>query len=155
VISDVDYSGFLYITVHVDYGLKKTGGYDNIDGSAVNSVEIENYGDYEFSFAIDGNSLDTQTIQNMNLFKHDPGFMGIVSDEMGNPLEGRTVRIYGPDDELLATLNTNEDGFYSFYYKHKGRQAYYTIEVETMGGLKLSQQVLLKSNKFAVVNFEI
>ncbi len=57
--------------------------------------------------------------------------------------------------DLTAILQSDEDGFYSYLHKHKGKPEYYTVQIETTSGYIESKQVLLKANKFVAVNFQI
>jgi len=148
------YQGLAYITVHVDYGLKKTGGYQKgANDNALNTPNIENYWDHEFF--VSGMASHSRIIENMNVFKHDPGFAGVVTDSMDNPVEGVTVRIFNPSGDPIAELQTDEDGFYSYQYKHRGKPQYYTVQIETPSDYTESKQVLLKAHHIVVVNFQI
>ncbi|MHA2064668.1 MAG: DUF7507 domain-containing protein, partial [Candidatus Thorarchaeota archaeon] len=157
-------TGLIYVTIHLDYGLKGTLGYQkNANDDAVDALTqtiiIQNYGDYAFSYT--GTSLhsiveDTQTVQNENTFKRNPGFGGLVTDEFGNPIEGYTVIVYDPDGNIIGEAVTDEDGFWFIYYKHKGRRKLFTIELyDDLGNFVTDQTVELKANKFAEVNFVI
>jgi hypothetical protein len=54
---------------------------------------------------------------------------------------------------------TDEDGFYQYPYKHKGKSTTYTIVllVDTAKGIpeEMTEPATIKANKFAVVNFVI
>ena len=157
-ITNNGYTGPLYITIHLDYGLKKiAGGYSNDgtnDATATagksSCSTIEDGVDYEF--AVSDAFSDNDSISNMNVFKHDPGIGGLVLDVNGNPLKGIKVQIYDPTGKLLATVYTDEDGWYMYNYKHTGKAATYTIELPDYS---LQQSVTLKANSFVVVNFQI
>jgi hypothetical protein len=147
--------GFLYVTVHLDYGLKGTTGYipnannDALDVDDEVTVLIPNLGDY--TFAVSGSQNDSRAIQNSNDFKKIPGFGGLVLDGVEDPVAGATVDIT-LNDAPLSTATTDEDGWYMFVYKHTGKPARYTVELQ---GYTLSQSGTLKANKFAEVNFVV
>jgi hypothetical protein len=143
-------AGFLYINIHLDYGLKKTGELDK--GSANNAGPICDNQIYNFSATESGGFSSEDEIKNLNVLKRDPGFMGLVTDTEGNPCEGVTVVIYGPDGTLLATVATNNDGWYCYDYKHTGKATSFIIKLPDYN---LLQPALLKANKFVVVNFQI
>ncbi len=154
-----DYSGPIYITIHLDISWKKTLGALSKDasGNALDGlspspqpVKIPN-GD-DFSFSVSGPFSDSDTIYNVNVFKCDPGFAGIVTDAIGNPIKGVKVQIYGPDDKLIATVYTDQDGWYMYNYKHTGKAATFTIKLPDYNQQK---SVTLKANSFVVVNFTI
>ncbi|MFX0200112.1 MAG: LamG-like jellyroll fold domain-containing protein, partial [Candidatus Hodarchaeota archaeon] len=132
ISGNVPDSGLAYITIHLDYGLKKEIGFANALDDAQNYGDdgifdtdddwyISNYESYQFFYSDDTDEIDTEEIQNINVFKHDPGFAGLVLDGSDTPVSGVKVEIYDPDGCLLTTVFTDEDGFYFFYYKHKGK----------------------------------
>jgi hypothetical protein len=148
-----DPGGFLYVTVHLDYGLKGTTGYipnfnnDALDAADGLTVLIPNLDDYTFS--VSGSQNDSRTIQNSNDFKKIPGFGGLVLDGVGDPVAGATVEIT-LNGAWLANATTDGDGWYMFVYKHTGKPAAYTVELQGYG---LSASGTLKANKFAEANF--
>ena len=87
------------------------------------------------------------------VFKHDPGFAGIVTDSTNTPVEGIQIQIYDPSNKLLANVITDEDGFYFFYYKHTGKAATYTIKV--VGHPELTTKVTIKANQIVQVDFKL
>ncbi|HKZ64043.1 MAG TPA: hypothetical protein VJ400_06335, partial [Thermoplasmata archaeon] len=154
-------SGFAYIAIHMDYGLKGTVGWtkgtsnEAIGSGAYSGVTILDLATYTFSFAVTAGSSTTSpgsaTIQNENTFKHDPGFAGLVlTASDGTPVEGVTVKIYKPNGQPLATLTTDVDGFYFYNYKHTGKPA--TFKIVCSGQ---PVYVLVKANAFVWVNFYI
>jgi hypothetical protein len=157
----VQESGLVYVTIHLDYGLKGTGGYQKGDNDDANNedpeYDIPNYGDYEFS--VSGDMEDTQVIQNMNRFKHNPGFGGLVTDEFGDPIEGYTVRVFDSESNEIGNATTDEDGFYIIYYKHKGKGEIFTVKLyddpDPEADPVQEKEVYLKANKFVEVNFVI
>jgi uncharacterized repeat protein (TIGR01451 family) len=151
VTGEAPASELIYVTIHLDYGLKSTVGYQqNYNDDAIDyeteDIIIPNLGTYKFS--VNGDMADSDEVQNQNSFKRNPGFGGLVTDSVhGDGLEGYTVSIY-LGDELLGTATTDEDGFYFFYYKHKGKETTFTVTCEDQ-----TQYIPLKSNKFAEVSF--
>jgi hypothetical protein len=149
-------TGLVYLRIHLDYGLKKTAGYTREgDNATHNGDGIDNGTDYEFKVSVsdDIGMTDSLTIENQNVFKHDPGFAGIVTSiSTGDPVSGVTIQIYDPAKKLLATVKTDEDGFYFFNYKHKGKAATYTVKLPAYG---LSKTVTVKANALVAVDFEI
>jgi hypothetical protein len=155
ITGTVPLSGLVVVTIHLDYGLKKESGYSQgLNGKAVHYLDhakdIADDTAYVFSFH-DGVS-GSLTIRNVNVFKHDPGFAGIVTDAEGTPLARVQVEIRGPTGALLATIFTDEDGFYFFYYKYTGKAATFTVRLPSYGK---SQSVTLKPNTVVQVNFTL
>lgn len=147
----------MYITIHLDYGLKKVaGGYskNQLSNSAYDSLagypDIENDVNYGFSVSV-GSFSDCDSISNLNVFKHDPGIGGLVLDSDGNPIANAKVQIY-QGKTLLGTVYTDDDGWYMFSYKYTGKPTTFTVKVPILGA---QQTVTLKANGFVVVNFGV
>lgn len=144
----------LYLTVHLDYGLKGTAPYskdasDNATNSTSGAIIIANH--YAYNFSVSGTATNTYTVYNCNVFKRFPGFAGLVTDSFGNPLKSVTVEIRGPNStKLLAAVVTDEDGWYIHTYKYTGKPATFIISLPKYG---LSQTVTLGANKLVLVNF--
>ena len=146
-------TGLFYTTVHLNYGLKKTVGYTPIIDLGAQSADhtILNLADYDF--AVMGDLTDTQTVQNLNVFKNDPGFTGIVTNiNNDNPVQGVTVEFYKPDGSYIGNTETDENGYFFYYYKHKGKAADYTVKLPDYG---LEDVVTLKAVKFTYSEFQI
>jgi hypothetical protein len=151
VTSKGAYSGFVYITVHLDYRLKGSRGYTKtLNDATGTTTPVNDLTTYTFSVA--GALEDSDAVENKNVFKHDPGFGGLVTDSQGNPVKGVKVQIYGPDGKLIATVYTDEDGWYMYNYKWTGKAATFTVKLPDY---KQSKSVTLKANGFVVVNFVI
>ena len=148
------YSGPVYITIHLDYGYKKTlGGLSKeVGNNALGSVNIYDLTDYTFSVSGPESWTDSDTVQNRNVFKCDPGFVGLITDSEGNPIEGVKVQIYGPDGKLLATVYTDKDGWYFYNYKYTGKAATFTIKLPEYNK---TATVTIKSNSLTKTDFII
>ncbi|TFG57275.1 MAG: DUF1080 domain-containing protein [Methanomassiliicoccus sp.] len=152
-----DYSGFLYINVHLDYGLKKNIGalspdYSNDAEGAL--LTIEEGGQYAFSVTGPGDYFADDAVMNTNSFKINPGFGGLVLDEDGDPVVGATVEIWLKND-LIGTAVTDDDGWYMFEYKHIGRSVTYTLKLYIDGGFITEKSVTVKANSFSMVIFDL
>src|SRR2546425_4536942 len=82
------------------------------------------------------------TVQSVNAFKRQPGFGGLVLMDSvwgGNPVPGRKVQIFGPTGSLIGTATTDEDGWYTYAYKHKAKSAGYTIKLLKADGITVDQ----------------
>ena len=70
-------SGVVFVTVHLDYGLKKTTGYqrndagDALDCATGTSTLVPNHHDYVFS--VGGDATGSASIQNINAFMQNSG----------------------------------------------------------------------------------
>jgi hypothetical protein len=172
VSGTVPSTGLAYITVHLDYGIKKDTGWqqnvttlqgpDNdlngtLDGLGDGPVYIKggtpactNGQDYTFDFSAGGPTLGS-TIFSTNTFKKNPGVNGMITKITGDPKTNVRVEFYGANNKLIGSTNSDADGFYMFAYKHTGKAATYTIKVPSLG---LQKSVTLKANGFALANFE-
>jgi hypothetical protein len=155
VVGTVPATGRLYVTIHLEYGLKRTSGWTKLGENAVGSgpyagITINEPQTYTLSFT-GGSTGDTQTTQSINEFKRPAGFLGFAEDQLG-PKKGARVQVYSPTGSLLGTVYTDEDGYYLFEYKHKAKAATYTVKLPDY---KLQQSATVKANGFAVVNFTI
>ena len=73
-------------------------------------------------------------------------------DEMGRHSDFVKVVIYNPLGKVLATLYTDEDGYYMLAYKHTSKSATYKVTVPTYNRVV---SILVKANGFAPVDFEV
>jgi hypothetical protein len=145
------YTGFAYINVHMDYGLKKLAGglsKDINNGAYNDTITIKNNDDYVFS--VSGSVYSSDTVENLNVFKRDPGFVGLVAQADGTPVPNVAVKIYGPDGKLLTTVYTDKDGWYFYNYKYTGKAATFTIKLPAYSK---STSVTIKSNSMTLTNF--
>jgi hypothetical protein len=154
-----DYEDSLYITIHLDYGLKKmAGGYSAnlvagdhyLDavataGSAYDTIE----NDYPYTFSVTGPVSGSDTFNNLNVFKNDPGIGGLVLDEFGNPLQNEKVEVFQGKNSY-GTAYTDEDGWYMVNFKYTGKPTTFTIKADGYP----DQTVTIRSNSFTVVSFD-
>jgi hypothetical protein len=166
---NVPASGMLYVTVHLDYGLKKTNGWtSSATGTAIHlgtgaspfsdgTVNITNPQLYDFSWADASGPTKETTAKSKNTFKSNPGVAGqtkkspTLAVQPDDPVPGVRVELWGPTKKLLQTTTTDADGFYQFLYKHTGKAADYTIKLPAYNK---QQVVTLKANAFKLAFFE-
>ena len=73
-------SGFVYFNMHLDYGLKGTSGYANLNNDAVSQANASLYlipDLADHTFQVSGGQAGTSTIENINSFKKNPGVGGL------------------------------------------------------------------------------
>src|SRR2546425_2509888 len=135
-------TGLVYLTVQLSYGLKPTTGYTNNNNNAINSnspsKNVPQLQSYTFSFNTvtgDTTQSDSQIVKSENaFFTCIPGFCGIVTNSQGTPVQGVKVQIYygTSTTQLLATVYTNQYGFYYYPYTLTGTTtAKFTILLPT------------------------
>ncbi len=171
-------TGQAYVWIHLDYGLKKTTGYSKVTdlktgtrvcdltksihdndanatltGTATVSIcDNDNYAFSATGTITLGNA--STTIQNNNVFKRDPGIAGFVTDTNGFPVPGATVKVYDNNGKLVATLLTDQDGFYSYAFKYTGKQTIYSLVVTT-SWCTVSKYFSIKSNQSVWVDVTV
>jgi hypothetical protein len=158
VSGEVPATGTLCVTVHLDYGLKRTSGWSpsSVDGviDAKNTgmgITISGLQEYEFSY-YDGVETCSETTWSENVVKKFAGFMGEVTGKSDEEPRGNVkVLIYNSSNSLVGTVCTDEDGYYLFEYKHKAKAATYKVKLPAY---KMETSVTIKANGFAIVNFE-
>jgi hypothetical protein len=150
-------TGFAYVNIHLDYGLKGTldcsKGGSNQGICTTPPVTIPDYQSYTFSVH-DGIS-DSATVSSHNVFKRDPGIAGLIQREgTGEPVAGVEVRIADSAGNPMATVFTDQDGFYMWLYKYTGKPTTFTVSLPGYPTVA-PQTVTMKSNKFIIVNFTV
>ena len=164
ISTTVPASGIVYVAIHLDYGTKTIGGFtkDSSNGGAhatpwpspilstwpaVTITDLDTY-----TFQVTSPFASAPQIHNVNVFKHDPGFTGVVTSKTtGDPIKGVKVQIYDSSNKLIGTSYTDENG-YMYYYKYTGKSTTFTVKLPDYN---LKQSVTLKANGFAVVNFQV
>jgi hypothetical protein len=153
----------VYVSVHLDYGLKKSTGWQQVDSvldtntivnDAVNgAVTILDGEEYEFLFSDSTTDpVDAHLVFSNNAFKKNPGVAGLtLQSDSANPKGNIYVQLLNSSGSVVGTTTTDADGFYQIFYKHTGKAANYTVNLPD---LKVKQVVQLKANGFAAVLFE-
>jgi len=146
----VTLDGPAYVNMHLDYGLKGTTGYSKNSNNDVTypcttlpcQVVIPNMENYMFSFGDSSSVIDSDTVQSLNVFKRDPGIGGLVLEEGSyDPVANVMVQIYDSSRRRLATVYTDQDGWYMWQYKYTGKPATFNVKLPDY---RLTQSVTLK-----------
>jgi hypothetical protein len=171
-------TGQAYVNVHYDWGLKgpmvdanpcddglvdrydrgsPSGAYFDADVNTADETgptAITNCRNFEFRHTNDGSFL-ADAVQNVNVFKPIAGAMGTVwSSADGQGVEGASVALVrNSSGDIVKTGVTDEDGFYSLAYRHRGKRAPYTVVL--MSGYDLEQGIILRSNGWGEINFDV
>ncbi|MES2469186.1 MAG: hypothetical protein V4675_17900, partial [Verrucomicrobiota bacterium] len=165
VTLEVPSTGFIYLNIHLDFGLKRSSGYTaNANGDAVDSnlaIVIPNRGHYEFTASSSG--LTTRDgICNINVWKKLPGAGGFAGIPYTTPdgSTGRTPKAGCPavlkDSKglVLASGVTDEDGWYFCNYKWTGKQSTIFVTLTPPGSSPITRSATLKSNGYAQIDFD-
>jgi hypothetical protein len=168
VSGTVPSTGLVYVTIHLDYGLKKTTGWQQasnnttaqgpdtnldgtLDGLGGGPIFIASPQPYGFGFS-SGGPTHNSTPSSCNKFKRNPGVNGNTLAALdGDPVANVRVQLIGPTGIVVASTTSDSDGFYMFSYKHKGKVATYTVKLPDKGKTKT---VTLKANGYARADFD-
>lgn len=176
VTLEVPDSGFVYLNVHLDYGLKGTSGYKKgtsvanacfgVPGGVVNSalntgcapngpVTIADFQQYEFS--VDGDVIDSDTVENCINFKKNPGVGGLcqLAGDLAPFFNGTVTLKKNSNNQIVGTGVSDVDGYYTINYKHTGPAAQYTVKFTTNNDEYGPYTVIItmQPNKFYYVPF--
>jgi hypothetical protein len=150
--------GLAYINMHLDYGLKDTTGYsknyqdDAVEADDTSNILIPQLQPYYFGDST-GNGDE---VYSENVFKRIAGIGGLVLTDNGDPAPNIAVEIYDPNGMPIATVLTDQDGWYVLQYKHTGKASLYTATLpDFLPAYDLTQTVTLKSNGYVTVNFHL
>ena len=162
-------SGFVYLNMHLDYGLKRTSGYarggpsgnDAVDPTNTSNVLIPDRGTYLFAFS-DGNESASDSICNMNVFKKVPGVGGLSTKQSttydGQPttrvFEGCAVVLKDAKGLTLATGKTDKDGWYFCNYKWTGKATTLYVTLTPPNSTPQTKPVTIKANGYSQADFE-
>jgi len=157
-------SGFVFLAIHLDYGLKGSLGYGNSNNNAVQFSSlpalvylVPDLADHTFS--VGGAQTASTTVENQNTFKKNPGVGGLVLWTDLTAVQGATVTlIKDSTSAVVGTAITDDDGWYQIVYKHTGRAATFKVTLSNVPG-KLGytepKSVILKANAYVQVDFTV
>ncbi len=173
VSGSVPSTGLAYVTIHLDYGLKKTTGWQqaidlttllgpdtNLDGTpdgfgsgpvSVKGGTPANVNGQDYTFSASFGPTLSSRVYSTNTFKKNPGVSGMTVTTNGKPKAGVVVRLLGSAGNLIASASTDQDGFYQIKYKHTGKAATFTV---ALPGYNQVQTITLKANGSALVLFD-
>jgi hypothetical protein len=135
----------------------------NAAGIAISDCKPHTFSHWEPDALLTDPANFTDSIENLNLFKRIRGVFGFVFEIIGDPADENylgqpelTVELW-QNGQLVITAQTDEDGYYWFDYRHKGKEAEYTVILKDADGNELnSQTVTLKGgNAYSEVNFDL
>jgi hypothetical protein len=156
VSGNVPSSGVVYLTIHLDYGLKGSSfgrSDDNATNPSTGQVVIPD--DATYSFSVSASSLtDTQTVTSQNAFKQDRVIAGIITDQMGSPVVDIPVSLFDSAGSLVAMAFTDADGFVGFHPHVSGRSTF-TVQSVLPDGTVISQTVSVKPHHSEFLFFSV
>jgi hypothetical protein len=159
--------GFAYLNIHLDYGLKKAGGYSpggtsgkdavSCSGSSVVPIpdlQADNLS-YYFGYVVGSTTVATYPgVQSANDFQKNPGTGGLaIKSTTQNPVAGATAVLKDSKGNLLASALTDSDGWYGIPYKATGKATTYYVVLTPLGGKPQIQTITLKANGYMESDF--
>jgi len=159
-------TGLIYVTIHLDHGLKGSTGWAKgaspfpatnsaLPGTTLGwTVTINNPQSYAFSF-VDGTPGST-TPTSVNIWKLNNGFAGAVTNAFTEqPMAGVTAKVYDNNGNLIGLTTTDQNGVYSLAYKYTGNKVNYQVKVIMSATLQQSAIIQMQSNKVIQTNFAL
>jgi len=149
-------SGMVYITIHLNYGLKGSSfGRSGDDATNPSTGQVVIPDDASYSFSVSASSLtDTQTIVSENVFKQDRVVAGIITDQIGSPVANIPVSLFDSGGNLLAIEFTDADGFVGFH-PHLSGKSTFTVESSLPDGTIITQIVTVKPHHLEFLSFSV
>jgi hypothetical protein len=161
--------GYAYLNIHLDYGLKKAGGYapggtsgkDAVACSSSSAIPIPDLQAdnmlYTFGYVVDNVTVNTLPgVQSANDFKKNPGASGLVIKSTSlNPVSGASAVLKDSKGNVLGSGTTDSDGWYVIGYKSTGRATSFNIILTPPGGKPQIQAIMLKANGYAEADFVV
>jgi hypothetical protein len=143
-------------TGFADVGFDAWVNNDTQDGAL--GIGIADCTDYAFGHS-DGQQTFDDAVQNLNVFKPIAGAFGRSGDSQSGLGHGGlklTLAKSSNPGTILQTAITDQDGFYTLPYKHKGKPAWYTVSLydEFGTGLLGSIGVELQGNGWTQIDFD-
>jgi hypothetical protein len=152
-------SGFIYLNMHLDYGLKGSTGYTknlNSDAISCTTTNILVPNPMNYTFLLSGSLIGSSTATSCNTFKKNPGVGGLVTSTSSTySVPNANAVLKDAKGTLLASALTDEDGWYILNYKYTGKATtfYVTVTPPGTGAKPITQSVTLKANGYAEIDF--
>jgi len=152
-------TGFIFLAIHLDYGLKQTSGYGadgaldaTLCGTQPQPLVVPNGQSYKFS--VSGPVSDSHSVSSCNDFKKTPGTAGITTKNVTfNPVPNCNAVLKDSKGTVLGTSVTDTDGWYAINYKWTGKAATFYVTLTPPGGTAQTQTITLKANGFIEADF--
>jgi hypothetical protein len=156
VSGSIPSSGMVYLTIHLNYGLKGSSfGRSDNDATNPSTGQLVVPDDATYSFTVSAGSLtDTQTVTSENVFKQDRVVACIITDQMGSPVANIPVSLFNSEGNLVAMAFTDADGFVGFHPHISGKSTF-TVESLLPDGTIISQIVTVKPHHLEFLSFSV
>ena len=152
-------TGFVFLAIHLDYGLKASTGYGQngaTDATACGSTGILVPNGQPYTFSVSGAAHDSSTVSSYNIFKKNPGTGGLAQSQTTTfSVPGATAALKDAKGTVLGTGVTDQDGWYLINYRAtgKGTSYYLTLTPPKGAGAAQTQTISLKANGYVEADF--
>jgi hypothetical protein len=159
VTTTVPGTGYIYLAIHLDYGLKGTTGYfnDSVNNAlryCSNTAPIMVTNPQPYNFSVTGALTDNASVISCNDFKKTVGTAGIALKNVTfNPVANCNVVLKDSNKNTIGTAVTDSDGWYAISYKNTGGKATFYVTLTPPGGTAQTQTITLKSNGYIEADF--
>src|SRR5439155_13706508 len=149
-------TGFVFLAIHLDYGLKGSTGYGQNSGNATvcgSSGTILIPAIQPYTFSVSGAANASATVSSFNAFKNNPGTGGLAQSQTTTfSVPGATAALKDAKGNLLGAGTTDQDGWYLFNYKATGKATTYYLTLTPPGsGAAQTRAFTLKANGYVEV----
>jgi hypothetical protein len=153
-------SGFVFLAIHLDYGLKGSTGYNrnSVDDATAcaNTAAILVPNNQSYTFSVGGEANANSTVSSYNTFKKNPGTGGLAQSQTTTfSVPGATATLKDTKGTVLGTGVTDQDGWYLINYKANGKATtyYLTLTPPKGSGSAQTKAITLKANGYVEVDF--
>ncbi|HEU0038020.1 MAG TPA: hypothetical protein VFR76_01985, partial [Verrucomicrobiae bacterium] len=152
-------TGFVFLAIHLDYGLKASTGYGQnraTDATVCGSAGILIPNGQPYTFSVSGAANDNSTVSSYNTFKKNPGTGGLAQSQTTTfSVPGATAALKDAKGTVLGTGVTDQDGWYLINYKATGKATtyYLTLTPPKGAGGAQTKAIGLKANGYVEADF--
>ena len=152
-------TGFVFVAIHLDYGLKGSVGYGQnatSDATACGKTTILVPNLHPYTFSVSGDANGSAIISSYNTFKKNPGVGGLAQSQTTTlSVAGATATLKDSKGGLLASGVTDQDGWYLLNYKATGKSTsyYITLTPPKGAGSPQTKSITLKANGYVEANY--
>jgi len=153
-------TGFVFLAIHLDYGLKANPGYgqdaagDATLCASTGTILIPNNESYTFS--VSGAASGSATVSSSNAFKKNPVVGGSTQSQIATfSVPGAVVQLKDAKGIVLAAGVSDQDGWCLLNYKANSKAAicYVTVTPPAGYGTAQTKSITLKANSYLEVDF--
>ncbi len=152
-------SGFVFLAIHLDYGLKATTGFTksatgNNAVACTNTASVLIPDGQTYSFSVGGPVSGAGTVTSCNVFKKNPGVAGLAKSATTTyEVPNANAALKDAKGTVLISGLTDQDGWYMLPYKWTGKATTLYVTLTPPGGKAQTQKITLKANGYVEADF--